>query len=204
MKRLYATSIARMMRGGFRFPKGAIWSGRNALSSTAALSSLTSESTPLNLQTLCFTVQQKPPSFLNPRLGRPRAQTSAEAAGPLLPSSDSPVRRSTRIEANSTHPALKATDRKTSRTKPKDGLALVRFVDVDPRHSANKPIDFDAACLLKGPHRTLGVGSGNTVNRSRIMSEHLDASWRSRTVGSVEPFFKIASPWRVHLRYDQP
>src|SRR3954467_85554 len=80
-----------------------------------------------------------------------------------------------RVKANSTHPALKSAHRQTGRAKPQNGLALVRFVDVNPRHPADNPVDRDLPGLLEGLYRILGLRSKDAIDRSGIMSQHLES-----------------------------
>jgi hypothetical protein len=77
------------------------------------------------------------------------------------------------VEANCTHATLKTAHWQASRAKPENGLALVRFIDVDPRNPANDPVHCYALRLLKGPDRLLGASSENTIDRSWIVSQHL-------------------------------
>jgi hypothetical protein len=77
------------------------------------------------------------------------------------------------VEANCTHATLKTAHWQAGRAKPENGLALVRFIDVDPRDPANDPVHCNAPRLLKGPDRPLGASSENTVDGSWIVSQHL-------------------------------
>jgi hypothetical protein len=77
------------------------------------------------------------------------------------------------VKANRTYATLKTAHWQSGRAKPENGLALVRFVDVDPRYLANDPVHRDALRMLKGPDRTLGACSENTVDGSWIVSQHL-------------------------------
>src|SRR4051794_18555221 len=80
-----------------------------------------------------------------------------------------------RVKTNRTHPALKAAHRQTGRAKPQNGLALVRFVDIDPRHPADNPVHRDATHLLKRLYRALGLRSKGAIDRSRIVSQYLES-----------------------------
>src|SRR4051794_23565182 len=53
------------------------------------------------------------------------------------------------IEADCAHPALQTADRQAGRACFQHGMALVGFVDVDPRHSTDHSIDCDFPRLLK-------------------------------------------------------
>jgi len=53
-------------------------------------------------------------------------------------------------------------------------LVLVRFVDVDPRHPANNPVHRDATRLLKRLYGAFGLRSKDAIDRSGIMSQHLE------------------------------
>src|SRR4051794_6046433 len=60
------------------------------------------------------------------------------------------------IKTDCAHPALQTADWQTGRACLQHGMALVGFVDVDPRHSANHSIGCDFPRLLKLLDRALG------------------------------------------------
>ena len=48
------------------------------------------------------------------------------------------------VETNRTHPTLKAADWQAGRAKAENWLALVGFIDIDPRDPADDPVRSDA------------------------------------------------------------
>src|SRR4051812_18875788 len=53
------------------------------------------------------------------------------------------------IEADGAHPALKTAHRETGRSEPENRLALVGFVDVDPRHPTDDAVGRDLPLRLE-------------------------------------------------------
>jgi hypothetical protein len=77
------------------------------------------------------------------------------------------------IEANKTHPLLRASHRQAGRTDVQHGFALVRLVDIDPSHLADDAIHGNSPLLLKCLDRRLGHRPELSVDRTRIEPQRL-------------------------------
>src|SRR4051794_37778817 len=90
------------------------------------------------------------------------------------PNAEAPV-NATSIETDCAHPALQAADGQAGRARLQHGMALVSFVDVDPRHSANHSIDWDFPRLLKLLDRGLSLRTEDTIDRPGVVSQSLQS-----------------------------
>ena len=101
-----------------------------------------------------------------------------------------PAVDATGVEADRAHAALQPAHRQSAGPDPEHGLALVSFIDVDPRHAADNPVHGDFPRLLESFDRTRGSCAESTVDGAGIMSQRLERLLKVANVGAARPLLQ--------------